>query len=42
MSETCSTQHYCMYAVINRETSNDLTENIKNINTQQYNYFNAY
>lgn len=26
---------------INPENSNDLTENIKNINTQKYSYFNA-
>jgi len=41
MSESCSAQHYHMYTVINPKNSNDLTENIKNINIQQYNYFNA-
>jgi len=30
-----------MSTVINPKNSNDLTENIKNINIQQYNYFNA-
>jgi hypothetical protein len=41
MSETSSAQQYHMYTVINPESSNDLTENIKNINIQQHNYFNA-